>query len=302
MKRRKNTGNRRLSLAASLFAVIIAVVMMTFLPGYFEDDVQDSSLGYLDYPFCVTFFDVGQGDGALISCDGYNILVDGGEWENSSTITRFLKEENIEKIDAYILSHPHSDHIGATPEIIESIECDKIFTTYFSEFNIPTTNVYEKVIDAIYEYDVEAVIVEAGDSFTFGELEIDIVAPMVESDDYNAMSIVFTATYKDTTVLFTGDTTRAVERQILENDYDVDADFLKVAHHGSVTSSLPEFIDAVSPEYALFSCGVNNSYGHPHLEIKSIFSERDIATYQTSYNGTVFYFGDGYDMSVETSK
>ena len=302
MKRRKNTGNRRLSLAASLFAVIIAVVMMTFLPGYFEDDVQDSSLGYLDYPFCVTFFDVGQGDGALISCDGYNILVDGGEWENSSTITRFLKEENIEKIDAYILSHPHSDHIGAAPEIIESIECDKIFTTYFSEFNIPTTNVYEKVIDAIYEYDVEAVIVEAGDSFTFGELEIDIVAPMVESDDYNAMSIVFTATYKDTTVLFTGDTTRAVERQILENDYDVDADFLKVAHHGSVTSSLPEFIDAVSPDYALFSCGVNNSYGHPHLEIKSIFSERDIATYQTSYNGTVFYFGDGYDMSVETSK
>ena len=302
MSNKKSVNKILFRILSGILAVAVLSICAVVFPDFVDSDNVDDSISFTDYPLCVTFFDVGQGDGALISCEGYNILIDGGEWENGSNIVRFLKENDIEKIDAYILSHPHSDHIGAAPYIIEQTECDKIFTTYFSEFNIPTTNVYENVIDAIYEYDIDAVIVEAGDSFTFGDLEIDIVAPMVESDDYNAMSIVFTATYKDTTVLFTGDTTRAVERQILENNYDIDADFLKVAHHGSVTSSLPEFIDAVSPDFALFSCGMNNSYGHPHLEVKNSFYDRDIITYQTSFNGTVFYYGDGYNMMVETSK
>ena len=302
MKERRNTGNKKLSLASSLFAVIIAVAMMIFIPGNFEDDVQDSSLGYLDYPFCVTFFDVGQGDAQLISCNGYNILVDGGEAENSAAILRFLKTNGIGKLDAYVLTHPHSDHIGAAAAIIAGIECDKVFTTYFSEFNIPTSNVYERVIDAIYETGAEAIAVEAGDTFTFGDMELDILAPICESDDYNSMSVVFTASYKGTTVLFTGDTTKSVEKQMLENNADVEADVLKVAHHGSTTSSSAEFIDAVNPEIAVISCGAGNSYGHPHSEITQLFKDKLISCYRTDLSGNIYYYGDGNDMKLVTGK
>ena len=302
MKRKKSTGNKKISMISSLFAILIAVAMIIFIPEKTDDNVRDESLGYFDYPFCVTFFDVGQGDASLISCDGYNILIDGGEAEYSSVIINFLKKNGIDKIDAYILSHPHSDHIGASAKIIESVECEKVFTTYFSEFNIPTTNVYERVLDAIFESGAEAVAVEAGDVFTFGDLTLEIVAPIVESDDYNAMSIVFTAEYKDTSLLFTGDTVKSVENQILENGFDVDVDVLKAAHHGSTTSNSDSFIDAVSPEYAVISCGLNNSYGHPHDEIVELFEENYIEYIRTDFSGNIYYFGDGENMYWETDK
>ena len=302
MKKRKGTGNKKISLISSLLAVLIAVCMMFFIPENIDDNERDNSLGYFDYPVCVTFFDVGQGDASLISCDGYNILIDGGESEYSSVVTNFLKKNGIDKIDAYILTHPHSDHIGASAKIINTIECDKVFTTYFSEFNIPTTNVYERVLDAIYDSGAEPVIVEAGDIFTFGDLTVEVVAPLFESDDYNAMSVVFTAEYKDMSLLFTGDTVKSVEAQILENGYDVDVDVLKVAHHGSTTSNSALFIDAVSPDYAVISCGLNNSYGHPHNEIVELFEENDIEYIRTDYSGNVYYFGDGENMYWETDK
>ena len=302
MKRKRSTGNKKLSLISSLLAVIIAVAMMIFIPEMTHEDIKDESLGYLDYPFCVTFFDVGQGDASLISCDGYYILVDGGEVEYSSTIINFLESNGIKKLDAYVLTHPHSDHIGAAADIINSVECDKIFTTYFSEFNVPTTNVYERVLDAIYESGAEPVAVEAGDSFRFGDLEIDIVAPIFESEEYNAMSVVFTAQYKGSSVLFTGDTIKNVENQMLDYGYNVDADVLKVAHHGSTTSNSEAFIEAVSPELAVISCGAGNSYGHPHDEIVQMFDEMEIEYIRTDYAGDIYYFGDGNTMYLETEK
>ncbi len=302
MKRTKIARNKKLSLISCLLAIIIAAAVMTITPDMYNEDARDDSLGYLDYPLCVTFFDVGQGDAELISCNGYNILVDGGEAENAYSIINFLKSNGIEKLDAYVLTHPHSDHIGAAASIIEAIDCEKVFTTYFSEFNIPTTNVYERVLDAIYETGAEPVAVEAGDSFEFGDLTVNIVAPVYESEDYNAMSVVFTAEYKDTTVLFTGDTVKSVEAQILDDGYDINADVLKVAHHGSTTSNSDSFIDAVSPEFAVISCGYNNSYGHPHDEIIQMFDDKGIEYLRTDYVGNVYYFGDGNNMYLETEK
>ncbi len=298
MKRRKSTNKRSISFLTSVIFVIVIACIGYFLPE--KNDAPDDSLNYTDYPFCVTFLDVGQGDCELITCGGYTILIDGGEAENASFVLDYLENNGIDKIDCYILTHPHSDHIGAAPKILSSVPCDKVFTTYFSEFNIPTTNLYENVLDAIYDSGAEPVAVEAGDSFSFGDLKLNIVAPIVESDDYNSMSIVGTVTYKDTTVLFTGDTTKQVEKQILENGYDVSADLLKAAHHGSTTSNSEAFIDAVSPDYAVFSCGLNNSYGHPHDEIVSLFEEKEIEYLRTDYHGTIVYYGDGTNMKLES--
>ncbi len=301
MKIPARVKNKFISIILSAVAVCVAVLIGILAPEQTEEN-EILKNRYLNNPFCVTFFDVGQGDCEIISCNGYTILVDGGEAENSGRIIRYLKDNGIDKLDCYILTHPHSDHIGVAPSVLREIPCDKVFTTYFSEFNVPTTALYENTLDAIYESGAEPVLVEAGDSFTFGDLSIDIVAPIYESDDYNAMSIVFKASYKDASVMFTGDTTQKIEKQILDAEYDVDADILKAAHHGSSTSSSEEFFDAVSPDCVVISCGTDNSYGHPHREVLKLLSDKETDYFRTDYDGTVYYFGDGHNMTLESSK
>ena len=278
--------------------LIVFILVAVFAPDYKSEPETNGTI-YTDYPFSVSFIDVGQGDCQLISCEGYNILVDGGEAENSGKVIKYLRSNNVEKIDCYILSHPHSDHIGAAENIIRNIDCEKLLTTYFSEFNIPTTKLYESLLDCIYENSVEAIAVEAGDSYSFGELEIEILAPFVESEDYNDMSIVFTATYKDSKVLFTGDATTKIEDQILEAGFSDKIDVLKVAHHGSTTSSSEEFLKRISPEYAVISCGTDNSYGHPHDEILNLLNNYEIDVFRTDKSGTIVYYGDGNRMNIE---
>lgn len=294
--KRKNNGILSKLLLVFLVALSVIGASVAAPELLFSDENSTENSQFYDYPLHVSFIDVGQGDCSLYSCNGFNILVDGGEREYADDVLAYLDMVGVDKIDCYVLSHPHSDHIGASAKIIKSIQVDKVFTTYFSEFNTPTTSCYEELIEALDVNLTQVIDVSAGDSFTFGDVNIDIIAPFNESDEYNDMSIVFTAAYKDITVLFTGDATKVVENQILESGVDIDADVLKVAHHGSTTSSTSEFIDAVSPSLAVISCGKNNSYGHPHDEIMDLFKEKSISVKRTDELGTVVYYGDGKTM------
>ncbi len=297
MRKRGNFLSKKI--ISGILSCIVIILLLIFAPEVLDEPSENiSDTKYTDYPLCVSFIDVGQADCELITCNGINILVDGGEASSADAVLEYLRANSIDKIDCYILTHPHSDHIGAAAEIIESVECDKVFTTYFSEFNVPTSYLYENLIDTVYEFANEAVAVEAGESYSFGDLEIDILAPIIESDDYNEMSIVFTATYKDTSVLFTGDTTVPVEKQMIENGLLRDVDLIKIAHHGSSTSNSAEFIEAVNPEIAVISCGKNNSYGHPHRETINLLNDLEITYFRTDYSGTVVYYGDGKNMSI----
>ncbi len=299
MAKRKNKKQmNKLSLLIS-FIILLVLSGLGLLGIDLPDNLDRTAKSeYFNNPLCISFIDVGQGDCSLISCDGINILVDGGEAEYSNTVLKYLKDNGIDYIDCYILTHPHSDHIGASLNILNNIECGKVFTTYFSEFNIPTSTLYENLIDTIYSNGVELVTVDAGDKYSFGELEIEIIAPIIESDDYNEMSIVFIASYLETRCMFTGDTTKEVEYQILDTDTDVDCDLIKMAHHGSTTSNSYSFIKEVSPEIALISCGKDNSYGHPHREIVAMLEEYEITYYRTDQKGTVVYYGDGKTMNI----
>ncbi len=284
-----------------IFALIVGLGMtISFFLDDLEPDIEIRE--YTDYPFYVTFLDVEQGDCELISCNGVNILVDGGEARYAQKVINYLKFLGIEKLDCYIATHPHSDHIGAANSILNAIPCDKVFTTYFSEHNIPTSNTYESFLDAVYDNGATAVAVEAGDEYKFGELTLNIFAPVTESDEYNDMSIVFSAEYKNASVLFTGDATKTVENQILARGYDVSADVIKIAHHGSTSSNSEDFIEAVAPEAAVISCGKDNSYGHPHREIINLLNMKEIEYYRTDISGTIFYYSDGVSFNLEAAE
>ena len=305
-KRLRKDINKLLKQSSPIGKVIICVVLIVslaiiglFAGDRFSAEEKDNIKPYNEYPFTVSFIDVDQGDCALISCEGINILVDGGEASSSGKVLNYLDEFGVDKLDGYIATHPHSDHIGATAGILNSIPCDKVFTTYFSEFNIPTSKVYEKFLDAVYDSSAEVIAVEAEDVYTFGDLKLNILAPIVESDEYNDMSIVFVAEYKDTRVLFTGDATVNVEKQILEKNYNVEADVIKIAHHGSTTSNSSQFLNKVSPEFAVISCGQNNTYGHPHKEVIDRLNNKQIEYLRTDINGDIICYGDGHNFKVE---
>ena len=138
---RRKSKLKQKKLIISIISALILIICLIFAPDVVTDlfSEDDKDIRFIDYPFCVSFIDVGQGDCELISCNGINILVDGGEAEYADDVLKYLKDNDIESIDCYVLTHPYSDHIGAAATILKAVECDKVFTTYFSEFNIPTS-------------------------------------------------------------------------------------------------------------------------------------------------------------------
>lgn len=294
----KVKAKRRLS---NLITVLIAIVALAAAAiGYFKNESSVAFDPTADGVMRVAFLDVGQGDCELIECDGATVLIDGGEAVNAGYVLGYLKSRGIQKLDCYIVSHPHSDHMGAAAEIINGIKIDKFITTDFSELNMPTSKVYENMLDSLENQpECEVITVKAGDVLEIGKLTLNILAPFEETSDYNNMSVVVRADYGKTRFLFTGDAEKEVEKQMLENGSDLKADVLKVGHHGSKTSTGSDFLKAVSPKYAVISCGAGNSYGHPHKEITELLKRCGIEYFRTDEQGTIVIYSDSQTVSAE---
>ncbi len=288
----KKQDEKRLTDVITVFAIAVAIVVAAV--GYSKQEknkpVDLSAEGIMR----VSFVDVGQGDCEVIECDGISILIDGGESSYADFVIEFLKSRGITKLDYYIVSHPHSDHMGAAATIIDNMTVDKFVTTEFSELNMPTSKVFENMLDSLERQQTcEVLTVKAGDILTAGKLKLNILAPFEETSDYNNMSIVLRVDYGDTRFLFTGDCEKEVETQMIEHGSDVKADVLKVGHHGSKTSTSSDFLQAVSPQIAVISCGSGNSYGHPHKETTELLKRCGITVYRTDEQGTVTVYSDG---------
>ncbi|MCH5198952.1 MAG: MBL fold metallo-hydrolase [Oscillospiraceae bacterium] len=252
-----------------------------------------------EYPLEVYFVDVGQGDGTVIKNGDVYIVIDGGEKISADAFTGTLKSLGVKEIDLYVASHPHSDHIGAAAAVFDEFDVKSVMTTTFSEFNIPTTKTYELFLTAVDNEDCDVIFAEPGDSYTFGDITLDIFAPLKETNDYNNMSVVFKLTYGKTSFLFTGDAEKESEALMLSKGYDLSADVLKLGHHGSSTSTSEGFFNAVSPSVAVISCGKNNNYGHPHRETVALLEKSEIKYYRTDECGTVVICSDGKNIIVK---
>ncbi len=247
----------------------------------------------------VSFVDVGQGDGILIECEDIVIAIDGGEEENTYKFNTYLKSRGITAIDYYIVTHPHSDHIGAVPAIFGLYEVKNCLIPEFSEINMPTTKMYENLLTAVASENCAVSSPKPGDTVKTGKLKLEFFAPVEETANYNDMSLVFKATYGKTSFLFVGDAEKQSEALMLKNRGDLKADVLKVGHHGSSSSSSVAFIDAVSPAYAVISCGKNNDYGHPEAEVVKALENRGTKVFRTDINGTVKIYSDGEKIITE---
>lgn len=230
----------------------------------------------------VHFLDVGQADSTFIELgNGQTMLIDAGEAHNASTIIQYIRDLQYSDIDYVVATHPHDDHIGGMAEVLESFEIGKMYMPKQTH----TISAFEDMLDVMERKNIDAYTAKSGvNILTSGIIEIDILAPFADSySNLNNSSAVVRIKYGDTIMLFTGDAEQEIEMQLL--DSGIDADVLKVGHHGAGSSSATSFIKAVSPEVAVISSG--GEYGHPHSDTLAILSEVGANIYRTDEQGTI---------------
>ncbi len=253
------------------------------------------------HPLTVSYIDAGQGDATLIQFkddkEEYTILYDAGDWLGNEVPT-FLKEKKIDQIDLIIISHPHADHIGQLPKVMENFNVGEVWMTG----NATNTNVFQSAMEAVLNSDADYEEPEAGDVFDIGPLQLYVLHPEELTGGLNEDSLSIQFTYGKISFLFTGDAYKEQELMMLSHSEHIQADFLQLGHHGSNTSSDPAFIEAVNPTYGVYSAGADNSYGHPHQETVDLFKEKGIPLYGTDVNGTITIQTDGVNYEIFTEK
>lgn len=242
----------------------------------------------------VHFIDVDQGDSAFIELpNGESVLIDAGETDQADKVVTYIYGQGYDTVDYVIATHAHSDHIGGLPTVLGSFNISNFYMTSA----VATTQIYEDMLNAADNSGADIHNIMAGDIILDeANLLIEAVAPKeIDEDEQNNNSIVIKLTYGNNKFLFTGDAGKSEEDGIWTN---IKCDVLKVGHHGSGTSSSANFLKKVEPTYAVISCGMNNSYGHPDDSVLKRLDERNIDVYRTDIQGTIVFTANGKDISV----
>lgn len=264
-----------------------------------SDNQASSTEDELTKELKVVFLDVGQGDCILISCEGHHMLIDAGGEAYGTRVWKFLKDNGVETLDYCIGTHLDADHVGGMDVIVQKFDCAGIILPDYTR----DTKAYRDLMDVIRWRRLVPVRPSVGDSYRLGSAEFVILAPSAgEHEDDNDYSIVILLKYGENSFLFTGDATETSETEMLALNGDLKADVLKAAHHGSSSSTGENFLEAVSPEYVVVSCGENNDYGHPHKSFLKRVKKAGSEILRTDEAGTITFVSDGETLTVMTEK
>jgi len=248
----------------------------------------------------VVFFDIGQGDSVFIETpSSQQILVDGGP--DSLVLKKLAATMPFwdRTIDLIILSHPEADHMLGLNEVLKHYQVRNILWTGV----IKDTSQCREWLELIGDEGARVFIAQAGEKIITPKVIIKILFPFKklegrEMKNVNDTSIVAELIFGKNSFLFTGDISKSIEDQIIERGVGAKADVLKVAHHGSKTSSSRKFVKEVSPQWAVISAGRNNRYGHPHFETLKTLSDFGIKILRTDEMGNITFVSDGENLKI----
>lgn len=301
---KKSSGGARFTVVTFVVLIVVALCYLgyTYLApmlgiGLTETGSETRQPVTLDGEMQLHVIDVGQGDSTLIMSKDGIVLVDAGPGSAEDSLVEYLKDVGITTIDYAIFTHPDEDHIGGADVVINNFEVKNVIMPNATK----TTKTFEKMIEAIEQSNANVIEATSGASYTLGDIAFRILAPNKASySATNNYSVVVKLTYGNNTFMLTGDAESESESEILAK-YPVSelrADFLKVGHHGSSTSTSTAFLTAVSPSIASISCGEDNKYNHPHRETIEKLQGANIKVYRTDLLGTIVFVCDGNTISV----
>lgn len=244
----------------------------------------------------VHFLDVGHGDCAIIQADGHSMVIDGGSPGKSDLLFSSLSNLGITTIDAIVATHPDADHIGGLPAAFHAAKVNTLYVAV-SEHDSDRHNT---LIKTALEKGVEIRTPQDGEQFQLGDATVTFYVPIVENQSDNEFSIITLIEYKGRRFLFCADATQDMENILINDGYDIAADVLKVAHHGSDTASMMQFILAVNPQYAVISG--NSRYSTPTDEVPTKILTANATLLHTLQNGTISMKTDGTPINIETTR
>jgi len=257
--------------------------------------------------FEITILDVGQGDAIVIRTPARKtILIDTGDKTlqkdyGELVVVPYFKARGIRDIDLLVLTHPHADHIGGAQAVVDNIQVDKVLIPR-CEYD---SSLYDNVLACFEDNNIEVIYADTSLVFQeFKPVKLKILHPTYEysnKNNVNNYSVVIKAEYGNLTVLFTGDAEKEVEAILIENwGNKLDSNLLKVGHHGSNSSSTHEFLEHVSPEYAVISVWKKNRYNHPDKEIIIRIENSTDKLFRTDLDGAVIFTYGGNSLKIKT--
>lgn len=270
-----------------LFVCILAVIVTAALSFRFLRPAADTD--YLE----IRFLDVGQADSALIQNKNGTVLIDTGYRDSGAYLGNVLRECG-GKISCLILTHPHGDHIGGTLYVLEHCDVEMVILP-----PVPGEDTrYDAILEEIEEQDIPTRTLSHGEGFEMGRARFTFLAPLKTYTEENDNSYVIRLDYGEISALFTGDAEADSERDQVKlygaaEGGPLDVDILKVGHHGSASSTTDTYLRAVTPTYAVISCGMGNDYGHPHKEVTNRLTKAGILILRTDLAGNIHFRTDG---------
>ena len=283
-----NDMNRRLKIRLALFTLLLFVCVISVY--IYVTEIRSKIL-------TVAFLNIGQGDAIFIEApNGNQVLIDGGPGRSILREIGAMMPFYDRYIDVVIATHPDADHVGGLNDVF-----DRYKISLFMEPGVDTdTNVYlelkRKIASTTLIEARRGMVVELG-----AGVNLEIIFPVgdVTNWETNDASIVARLVYGETEFLLTGDAPIKTENALIYLGSNLNADILKVGHHGSKTSTSDLFVKAVAPEYAVISSGKENRYGHPTLEVLKILENNNVKILRTDTEGRIVFGSDGANLKLK---
>lgn len=299
MAKSKKLNKKLIYLIVVLVLAIVSAVATNYDEIMSDESETQQTSAQTDANFAVHFVDVGQGDCTLVESNGEYLLIDAGENGHETEVLNYLRLMNIEKLDYIIVTHQHSDHIGGMPEVLAEFECDNLIMPRLTKEQTPTNSTYKAFLKAVQSSEAKVISAKPGLSYALGGATFEILGPVTDdAEDINSMSAVTKITYGESSFLITGDAETEEELEIIDNGADLDCDVLRAGHHGSSTSSCKDFLNAVTPEICVISCGADNDYGHPHDKAVNRIKKHTEEIYRTDICGSIVMTSDGEKIDI----